>query len=50
MKKPNSCRECEFCKVKRTGIECSVLPKDNKVGTYENEMNLWRKCPIGWDK
>lgn len=49
--KPKSCLECVAVKIDREFITCLCYKalKAKRGSVYELK-DMWKKCPIGWDK
>ena len=48
MLKPKSCSKCPACKITKKSLICKVGKME--ASCYEQEMAMYRKCPLDWEK
>lgn len=51
MKKPNTCYDCPAVEIKKGEIVCGCMRTLKAKDTDPQEkLQMWQKCPLGWNK
>lgn len=49
--KPASCDKCPAVELEKQTIRCGCMRSlSATVTSYEQKLNMWNKCPLGWIK
>jgi hypothetical protein len=51
MNKPNNCEKCPAVELNKGEIACGCM-RELKAKAYapQEKLQMWRKCPLAWDK
>lgn len=51
MNKPISCEKCPAVEISKGTIVCGCMRTlKADITKSEEKLQMWRKCPLGWDK
>jgi hypothetical protein len=49
--KPRTCEQCLVIKKEKGTLICGVMRKlKAKANSTQEKLQMWRKCPLDWDK
>lgn len=49
--KPRTCEQCPVIKNEKGFLVCAVMRElKANIRNDQEKLNMWRNCPLGWDK